>query len=171
MNRRLTSISRNQDWDVSKGDEKYRRGLYILFRRATPFPMLTTFDSPDATTSCPSREISNSPLQSLTLLNDPVFFGCAQHLGHEVSQPEGSNEDEWISVAFHRTLSRDPTDEELRFAKIYYQEQKRELEKSEAADAEAIVLKPVSGIEAADQAARVLLVRGLMNLDEFITRE
>ncbi|MEX0794247.1 MAG: PSD1 and planctomycete cytochrome C domain-containing protein [Pirellulaceae bacterium] len=171
MNKRLTSISRNQDWDVSKGSEQYRRGLYILFRRATPFPMLTTFDSPDATTSCPSREISNSPLQSLTLLNDPVFFECAQHLGHEVSQAAAGPEEEWIAAAFHRTLSRAPTDEELQLAKIYYQAQKRELENSAATDADAIVLKPVAGIEAADQAARVLLVRGLMNLDEFITRE
>lgn len=171
MNKRLTSISRNQGWDVSPGDEKYRRGLYILFRRATPFPMLTTFDSPDSTTSCPSREITNSPLQSLTLLNDPVFFECAQHLGQHVSQSHWSDEDQWITEAFHRTLSRVPTDEELRVAKTFYQAQKQELEESKAASADAILLKSVPDIEAADQAARVLLVRGLMNLDEFITRE
>lgn len=171
MNNRLTSISRNQDWDVSEGREKYRRGLYILFRRATPFPMLTTFDSPDSTTSCPSREISNSPLQSLTLLNDPVFFECAQYLGQHVSGGQWSNEEAWITEAFHRTLSRDPTDEELRLAKSFYHEQKQELKKGIAADAKAIIWKSVPGIESADQAARVLLVRGLMNLDEFITRE
>ncbi|UUO06435.1 PSD1 and planctomycete cytochrome C domain-containing protein [Blastopirellula sp. J2-11] len=171
MNKRLTSISRNQGWDVSKGDEQYRRGLYILFRRATPFPMLTTFDSPDSTSSCPSREFSNSPLQSLALLNDPVFFECAQQLGNLVSQPDLDQGDAWIQLAFQRTLSRSPSPDEMRLAQAFHADLLHSLEKSDTSALQAIVNQPVPKRSLQQQAARVLFVRSLMNLDEFITRE
>ncbi|MFM8468816.1 MAG: PSD1 and planctomycete cytochrome C domain-containing protein, partial [Limisphaerales bacterium] len=61
-------------WTESKGDEKNRRGLYIFFQRTVPYPMLMTFDAPDSNATCARRERSNTPLQALTLLNDPVFF-------------------------------------------------------------------------------------------------
>ncbi|MFI4876594.1 MAG: PSD1 and planctomycete cytochrome C domain-containing protein [Blastopirellula sp. JB062] len=171
MNNRLTSISRNQDWKVSAGDEKYRRGMYILFRRATPFPMLTTFDSPDSTSACPSREISNSPLQSLTLLNDPVFFECAQYLGRRVCEP--GQDATWIDVAFQRALSRSPSAEEEKQALQFYEELRGTLKESDRSKLKAIVVEPVdsASLPLVDQAARVLLVRGLLNLDEFVTRE
>ncbi|MES2692154.1 MAG: PSD1 and planctomycete cytochrome C domain-containing protein, partial [Verrucomicrobiota bacterium] len=72
-------------WQESTGTERYRRGLYIFFQRTVPYPMLMTFDAPDSNTSCTRRERSNTPLQALTLLNDPVFFECAQVLGRRVA--------------------------------------------------------------------------------------
>jgi hypothetical protein len=51
--------------------------------------MLMTFDAPDSNTSCARRERSNTPLQALTLLNDPVFFECAQVLGKKVAHETG----------------------------------------------------------------------------------
>lgn len=68
-------------WPESKGADRYRRGMYIFFQRAVPFPMLMTFDAPDSNVSCSRRERSNTPLQSLALLNDSEFFQCAQSLG------------------------------------------------------------------------------------------
>ncbi|QDV66399.1 Planctomycete cytochrome C [Rosistilla carotiformis] len=167
MNKRLTSISRNQSWDVSRGEQKYRRGMYILFRRATPFPMLSTFDGPDSTSACAAREISNSPLQSLTLLNDPVFFECAQSLGQ---QKLAAEEDAWISEMFQRMLSRNPTSEELAASQEFYRELLDSLENSKQSDLKAIVNDEKSSASLIQQAAQVLLARSLMNLDEFITR-
>ncbi|MBA2115349.1 PSD1 and planctomycete cytochrome C domain-containing protein [Bremerella alba] len=171
MNKRLTSISRNQDWDISSGSQKYRRGMYILFRRATPFPMLSTFDSPDSTSACASREISNSPLQSLTLLNDPVFYECAQTLGQLVGSSKSTSKQQWITEMFQRTLSRNPTSQELEVSQEFYRELVKSLQ-----DIEPSALNDISGEVRSDlsltqQAAQVLFVRSLMNLDEFITRE
>lgn len=73
-------------WTESTGTEKNRRGLYIFFQRTVPYPMLMTFDAPDSNATCTRRERSNTPLQALTLLNDPVFFECAQALGKRMAE-------------------------------------------------------------------------------------
>ncbi len=61
-------------WKASTGENKYRRGIYIHAQRTVPYPMLATFDANDTSVACMRRENSNTPLQALTLLNDPVFL-------------------------------------------------------------------------------------------------
>ena len=61
----------------SRSTSSHHRGLYVKLGRSTPEAMLTTFDAPAATVSCPARERSNTPLQALTLLNDPLYVECA----------------------------------------------------------------------------------------------
>ena len=68
-------------WVESTGPDRYRRGLYTWFQRTSPYPMLMTFDAPESNVTCTRRDRSNTPLQALTLLNDPVFQECAQSLG------------------------------------------------------------------------------------------
>ncbi len=69
-----------RDWVVSKGEDKYRRGMYTFVYRASPPPALTVFDAPDGFSSCTRRIRSNTPLQALTLLNDASFFEFAMEL-------------------------------------------------------------------------------------------
>ncbi|HEX2523104.1 MAG TPA: DUF1549 and DUF1553 domain-containing protein, partial [Terriglobia bacterium] len=80
-------------WKESEGAERYRRGLYILFQRRYPYPELVTFDAPDSLNSCPRRDRSTTPLQALTLLNDPVFFEASQALAVRLLQEKSSTED------------------------------------------------------------------------------
>src|SRR5262249_2740969 len=67
-------------WIETEGPERYRRGLYVHYQRTSPYPQLVNFDEPDSNTACPRRRRSNTPLQALNLLNDPVFFEAAQAL-------------------------------------------------------------------------------------------
>ncbi len=67
-------------WQTSPGGDRYRRGLYTFFQRTSPYPMLMTFDSPDSNECIARRASSNTPLQALTIWNDPVFVECAQAL-------------------------------------------------------------------------------------------
>ncbi len=77
-----------KSWPTSQGPARYRRGLYIYYWRSSPYPFLTTFDSPNANTTCTRRLRSNTPLQALTLANDQAFLEFAQGLAlrvlHEV---------------------------------------------------------------------------------------
>ena len=180
----VASISRNTGWETSTGPDLYRRGMYILFRRATPYPMLLTFDAPDSTQACTRRERSNSPLQALTLLNDPVFVECAQHLGRHLAEGSSRTVETRITEGFRRCLGRDPQPMELDRLRTYFLgELARFSADAHAADLLATARSAAATKEAASQsvkktaeeaastAAWIATARVLMNLDEFITRE
>ena len=65
------------NWTDAKGSDRYRRALYTFRRRSTPYPMLQAFDAPNGDFSCVRRSRSNTPLQALTTLNEPIFMDCA----------------------------------------------------------------------------------------------
>lgn len=170
MHTQITDISRNKDWKVSLGADRYRRGMYILFRRGTPYPMLTTFDAPDTTIACTRRERSNSPLQALTLLNDPVFVECSQQLGSRLVREGGQTAEQWITHGFRLCLGRGPTPDELQRAVALVAEQRSMMEHLDHRRLAELVGDPLPGVPLRQQAERVALARVLMNLDEFITR-
>jgi len=93
-------------WSTSKGPDRTRRGLYTFTYRVTPPPAFAVFDAPDGLASCTRRNRSNTPLQALTLLNDPAFFEAAQALA-------GVIEKEGLASAFVRCTSRQPDPAEL----------------------------------------------------------
>ncbi len=99
-----------RDWKVSTGEDRYRRGLYTFVYRATPPPSLTVFDAPDGFSTCTRRTRSNTPLQSLTLMNDSGFFEFAKAL-EKIIQTDG------IEVAFRRCASRSASEQELAILK------------------------------------------------------
>jgi hypothetical protein len=93
-------------WTVSKGADRYRRGLYTFVYRASPPPSLTVFDAPEGFSTCTRRIRSNTPLQALTLLNDAAFFECASSL-KTVIERKG------IETAFRSCTARVPRPDEL----------------------------------------------------------
>ena len=158
-------------WAESPGREKYRRGMYIFFQRTVPYPMLVSFDSPEGTLTCPRRERSNTPLQALNLLNDPVFFECAQHFGQRLQSEGGSTPEEKIRYAFRLALAREPEPVELASIKRLFNDV-RDMAQSRPPSAEAITgdtsADPAS---AAETTAWISVARTVMNVEEFFTRE
>jgi hypothetical protein len=158
----VTEVGRSVKWPVSEGSERYRRGMYIFFKRTVPYPMLMTFDAPDSTISCSRRERSNTPLQALTLLNDPVFYECAQNLGEQLRKQHGADLSAAIDDLFLRCLGRHPTDAERGVLTVAYQDVvwlSAEQGGNEATGGQA------------EAAAMTAVTRIVMNLDEFITRD
>ncbi|MFM2383081.1 MAG: hypothetical protein RL515_1068, partial [Verrucomicrobiota bacterium] len=93
-------------WNTSLGPDRTRRGLYTFTYRVTPPPAFAVFDAPDGLSTCTRRNRSNTPLQALTLLNDPAYFEAAQALA-KVIEKEG------LATAFRRCTSRAPEATEL----------------------------------------------------------
>jgi hypothetical protein len=156
-------------WDADTGPRRYRRGLYIFFQRTAPYPMLTNFDAPDTLTAAVKRERSNTPLQALNLLNDPVFAEAAQALAVRVVHEENGFA-ERLERMFRLVLSRAPKAGEKDLLVTFWQRQ-RELLENDAAARENIAPFVPEGEQPLDMAAWTGLARGLMNLDEFISRE
>ncbi|MGH7246535.1 MAG: PSD1 and planctomycete cytochrome C domain-containing protein, partial [Pseudomonadota bacterium] len=117
----LSYGKRSNSWVESAGPERYRRGLYIFYKRTTPYPMLNNFDAPDSNTSCTRRRRSDTPLQALNLLNDPVFFEAAQALAVRVLREAPGPLDNRIDYAFELCLDRKPAPREKERLEKYYQ--------------------------------------------------
>jgi Protein of unknown function (DUF1553)/Protein of unknown function (DUF1549)/Planctomycete cytochrome C len=157
-------------WEENQGRDRYRRGLYIHYQRTSPYPQLVNFDAPDASVSAAQRRRSNTPLQALNLLNDPVFLEAAQALAVRVLQESAPGWNERLDTAFQLCLSRKPSRSERDRLASYYEEQKKLNEKDTEA-LKQLTPNPVTGVQPAEVAAWTGLSRVLMNLDEFITRE
>jgi hypothetical protein len=161
-------------WAESQGGDRYRRGLYTFFQRTSPYPMLMTFDSPDSNECTASRQTSNTPLQALTLWNDPVFFEAAQALGRRIvaevpaAADAGSTQRQRAERAFVLCLSRHPSEAELADVLSLYHAARELAPADEAAARIAGAPPPPTGT---DVAAWVSVARTLLNLDEFIVRE
>lgn len=157
-------------WPESTGADKYRRGLYIFFQRTVPYPMLMSFDAPDSNNACVRRERSNTPLQALTLLNDPVFFECAQALGRRsISENTASNSNR-VNDLFRLALGRTPSDAESSRLWQLHAELKGQIAAQAGAAEKLAGPKPLPGDEL-ETAMSVALSRILLNLDEFVVRE
>src|SRR5690606_23133970 len=140
---------------------------YTFAKRTTPFAMLTTFDGPTGEACLPRRESSNTPLQSLMLLNDEVFFEAARALGSEFAERRGTDDDK-AQALFRRALIRPPTEAERERLTAFVAAQRERL-KSRAWAAPEIA-GPGAG-DAIERAAWTLLARALLNLDETVSRE
>jgi hypothetical protein len=156
------------DWKVSDGGDRYRRGLYTFSKRTAPYAMFITFDAPSGEVCVAKREVSNTPLQALTLLNDPVFEEAAQALGRRMAAECGSVA-ERVEALFRRCLTRPPLDDERDALVRFYRAQKARLDRKEL-DAGRIAGKSKGEDNAAERAAWTLLARVLLNLDETVTK-
>jgi hypothetical protein len=153
-------------WNVSPGGDRYRRGLYTFTKRTAPFAMATTFDAPSGEVCVARREVSNTPLQALTLLNDPVFQESAQALGRLMAAQTGPVE-ERVDALFRRCLTRAPDRDEVRQLTRFFQAQERRFALKEL-DADKIA--GPGERNTCERAAWTVLARVLLNLDEAVTK-
>ena len=159
-------------WRTSTGPDRYRRGMYTFFYRSAPYPLLSTFDAPDFQTVCTHRVRSNTPLQALTIANDPAFLEIAQGLAARLLRNKPDGLEALIHLAFQLTLCREPSSEELTILKKYVHQQIKDFAEDEEA-AQALLSSNLLSSETppAEAAALVGLARALLNTDNFITRE
>ena len=129
--------------------------------------MFTTFDAPSGEACVCRREVSNTPLQALTLLNDVVFIEASQALGRQFAALP-SSDDARLADLFRRCLTRPPTAVEITLLGRFLKTQRERLTTKEL-DA-ATLAGPGEG-DASERAAWSLVARALLNLDEAVTKD
>ena len=160
-------------WNVSTGPDRYRRGLYTFAKRTAPFAMLSTFDAPSGEACVARREITNTPLQALTLLNDALFVEIAQGLARDVVSRSTGQPEEIARALFRRCLTRPPDHDEL-LTLVAFQRKARERFDRDPSAARTIAKadsRLEHGQDQAALAAWTAVARGLLNLDETITKD
>jgi hypothetical protein len=161
-----------KSWKTSTGPDRYRRTIYTFFYRSAPYPMLSTFDAPDFQTTCTRRVRSNTPLQALTVANDPAFLELAQGLAERVLREVPPEIEKRIERAFLLALCRLPASDELNILRDYYRAQAADFATDPASASHLATEAMQAGPEPyTETAAFVCVTRVILNTDNFITRE
>jgi hypothetical protein len=162
---------------VEKGDGRYRRALYTFRFRSVPYPVLTTFDVPNGEFACVRRVRSNTPLQALATLNEPLFLEAARALALKTVQEGGATDEQRVAYAFRRCAARLPNAEELAALLSLYRKQRQQFSSANAKPWDLAAADPMnpptlpSGHTPPEAAAWTAVSRVLLNLDEVITKE
>ena len=147
-----------------RGEALYRRGMYTFFWRATPHPALTVFDAPDGFSTCTRRIRSNTPLQSLTLLNDEASVEFSQAMAAKLMKEQGSN-DERIARAFRYCLSRSPSAEEKQRLRDLLNAEMAALTKAPEDVKRIVGARPPENVDLTQLAAWTTVSRVVLKLD------
>ncbi len=162
-----------RDYSADQGAAQYRRGLYVHWQRTFLHPNLATFDAPSREECTLNRTTSNTPLQALVLLNDPIYVEAARSFAQNALRQGGVSPTTQIAWAFERVTGRLATTEEKRILLELYQ-QNLKLYQSDAKSAQALLQTGETAVPKAVSptklAAMMNVTRALLNLHETITR-
>ncbi|NBR84831.1 MAG: DUF1553 domain-containing protein [Proteobacteria bacterium] len=161
------------DWTTSTGEDRYRRGLYTEWRRTSPYPSMATFDAPSREACSLRRNRTNTPLQALVTMNDPVYVEAAQALARNLTSEGGSTDADKARYAFRRLVARPPTASELSKLVKLHDDARTEFLKDKD-KAIALATDPLGPLrdkmEPADLAAWTTVANVLLNLDEALMK-
>ena len=163
-------------WNVEQGPDRYRRALYTFRFRSVPYPALQAFDAPNGEMACVRRSRSNTPLQALTTLNEPVFVESAQALAARALKEGGPTDRDRASYAFRLCTARVPSQAEIDVLLELLAKEDRRLADGWLSALDLAGLKTGVDAVAGDSTPRRLaawsvVARVILNLDETITKE
>jgi len=157
----------------SKGDDLYRRSLYTFWKRTVPHPTMNVFDAPDREVCIVRRSVTNTPLQALTLLNDPIFVEAARKLADRSIHEGGAEPDNRLAYAFRLATGRKPDAAELEILRSTLTRMLAAYQNDEAA-ARSLLKVGASGIDdsipVSELAAYTAVANVILNMDETITK-
>lgn len=158
-------VYNGRNWKSSEGEDAFRKAIYTYWRRTSPYPSMMTFDGASRE-FCVSRRINtNTPLQALVTLNDPVYIEAANALA-ALTEQQSDSVDEQIKYAFKKALLRSPSAQELNIMKTLYQEVNLD-----PAPIDEVKLELASVNREMLKTPMSVVANAILNLDEFITRQ
>jgi hypothetical protein len=163
-----------REWQNDRGENQYRRGLYTFWQRTFLHPSLLAFDACTREESTPDRPRSNTPLQSLALLNDPTYVEAAKMFAARIVRDGGTTAPQRLRYAYRRALQREPSAAEAALLMDLYRSHFAQYQ-ADAKAASALLnvgnAKPPADLHPAELAAWTSVARVILNLHETITRD
>ncbi len=163
-------------WIEAKDENRFRRGVYVVWRRAAPYPSFVNFDGPDRSSCVVKRPRTNTPLQALTLMNDPAYVEMALALaGRIIREQPGTKIEKRIGYGFELVLGRQPNSQERSYLMEVFQERFQRLKNDPDTASELVASNSKSiasnkDIPANELAAWFYIAGILLNLDETINK-
>ena len=160
-------------WQQSEGADLYRRSLYTFWKRTLPHPAMTVFDAPDREFCTVRRSRTNTPLQALTLMNDPTFVEAARKLAERVLREAGAEPGERLAYLFELAAGRPPGREETRVLGESLANLRASFAAGGAAASDLLAVGEShadAGLDPTELAAYAAMASLILNLDEVITK-
>ena len=154
-------------WPTSANSDRFRRGLYVFWRRTVPYPSMAAFDAPSRETCTLRRKSTNTPIQAFVTLNDPVYVELARALAVRIVEEGGASMDDRVRYGLRLCLCREPTHEQVKTLSTLVATSAKGFND---ADAKRWGGDPPNGVTPSQFAAWVLAANALMNLDGFLTK-
>jgi hypothetical protein len=160
-------------WTTSEGEDRYRRSIYTFWRRTSPYPSFMTFDATSREFCTVRRVRTNTPLQALTLLNDPAFVDAARALASRLlsEPPQGATVRDRAALGVRLVLSREPAAQELDRLVALYETEHTHFAARPAEARTLLAGASGAGSSLPERAAWTIVANVLLNLDEAVTRE
>lgn len=155
-----------------KDESIYRRSMYLFWKRTAPPPAMITLDAPLRDTCVVRRSTTNTPLQALTIQNEPAFLEAARVMAEQVLSA-AKDDEKRFAFAYRSSMARPPRPEEIAVLKRALAEYRKKYQADPAAAKRLLAVgdAPQSKtIPAAEQAAWLIICSTLMNTDEFLTQ-
>ncbi|MFN8314137.1 MAG: DUF1553 domain-containing protein [Cyclobacteriaceae bacterium] len=157
------SVWSDARWVNSEGEDKYRRAVYVFQKRTSPYPSMMTFDGSSRDVCVVRRIRTNTPLQSLVTMNDPVFMEAARALATRM-KATGSRYVDQIQAGYRYIHYKEMSDKKLAALEKLYQESLSRYQSNEA------LRTTLVGDAKPEDAALTLVASALLNLDESLTK-
>ena len=160
------TVYSGEAWKTSEDEDQHRRGVYTFMKRTSPYPTMITFDGSSREVCTVRRIRTNTPLQALVTLNDPVYVEASRSFAKRMMKA-GTSPELQIKAGYRLALLRDISDEKLTILNGLYTEALKEYQPNKEA-----AKKLTGDANATPQLAAITIVASAMlNLDEFITKE
>ncbi|GAB4139005.1 MAG: DUF1553 domain-containing protein [Planctomycetaceae bacterium] len=160
-------------WPTSQGSDRYRRGLYTFWRRTVPYPSMATFDAPSRELCTVRRIRTNTPLQALVTMNDPVYVEAARALAGRILREAGPSDESRVKFALQLCLARTPSKQQvqtlMQLAKSERAHFTRNLQAARELLGKASLSNPARK-NLAEHATWTVVAGVLLNLDGVLTR-
>jgi mono/diheme cytochrome c family protein len=160
-------------WATSAGEDRYRRGLYTFWRRTVPYPSMTAFDAPSRELCTMRRIRTNTPLQALVTLNDPVYVEAAQALARRIVHEGGATPEERARFALRVSLCRPPSAEQVKALATLYGTERAHYHATPDA-AKAMATEPLgpapAGMDVEELAAWTVVSNVVLNMDGVLSK-
>ncbi len=160
----------SERWTVSRGEDRFRRGLYTFVRRSSPHPAMMAFDATSREYCTVRRVRTNTPLQALTTLNDDAAMEAARALAKRMIEDGGAEINARIIYGFRACVTRTPGKKELERLAALYQQQLNSFSANKN-EAERVIKNQSTKASASEFAAWTMVANVLLNLDETLTKE
>jgi hypothetical protein len=165
--------SNTAHFSQDSGDDLYRRSLYTFWKRTAPPPNMVVFDTPSRETCNVRRERTNTPLQALTLMNDPQYVEAARQLAERVMTEKTGSTEERIAQMYTYAFGSHPKKNHHRILNRSYEKFHKSFDQTPS-DAEKLIQVgdsfPTPGLDAVQLASLTMVANQIMNLDSFINK-